>query len=173
MGTDKALLRRIPDGVTQLERMVSIVAEVTGGRVSIAGPADRYSGLGYPTVEDIFTGSGPLAGIHACLSAGVAEWNLIVAVDLPNLTSPFLERLLQTATETGEKCVIVAGQPLCGVYHQSCQPVIEEALRRSELRVMTVTRELLRARQVDVEDPQLIENMNTPSDWQYHLRNHE
>jgi molybdopterin-guanine dinucleotide biosynthesis protein A len=173
MGTDKALLRRSPDGVTQLERMLSIVATAAGGRVSIAGPAERYDGVGYPVVEDIFTGRGPLAGIHACLATGLAEWNLIVAVDLPNLTSAFLKGLLGTAMETTEKCVLAAGQPLCGVYHQSCQPVIEEALQKEELRVTVVTRDLLRARLVNPEDPQLIENMNTPSDWQYHLRNHE
>ncbi len=168
MGTDKALLFHRP-GVTFAEHMAGLISLVTGEPAAILGPASRYSHLGLEVIGDVFPDAGPLAGIHAALShAGAAERSLIVAVDLPNLTPDFLSQLISFSPDA--KCVIAAGQPLCGVYRQDCLAAVEDALRQGRRKVTAFVRDELHAVEYPLPDPQLIANMNTLDDWQYHKR---
>jgi molybdopterin-guanine dinucleotide biosynthesis protein A len=174
MGSDKALLLR-RDGFPQLKYMTDLVAEATGGPATVVGPAVRYQHLHLPIVEDTFPQSGPLGGIHAALASSEFERNLIVAVDLPNLSIGFLTQLLDTSDleEGTVPCVIARGQPLCGVYHRkSCLGPIEVAVARGMLKVTTFVQGV-GARVVDPPEPHLLENMNALTDWQTHLETHE
>jgi molybdopterin-guanine dinucleotide biosynthesis protein A len=174
MGSDKALLfHRV--GSTQLEHATGILAGATGVTPAILGSAERYGRFGFPVVEDRFPDHGPLGGIHAALCSPLAaDLNLIMAVDLPNLTTGFLVTLLDAALANPDRiCVIAEGQPLCGVYRPDCLPAIEAALKSGLRKVTTVVHEGLNALEVPVPDQQLIENMNTLGDWQYHLKKHE
>jgi molybdopterin-guanine dinucleotide biosynthesis protein A len=155
-GRDKALLPH-PSGETMLNRTADLVREAVGN-VTILGPSQRYAHLGFPILEDLHANSGPLAGIHAALQQNTRI--LVVPVDLPNLTAEFLRRLLGTPGN----CVIARGQPLCGVYQRDCLPVIEAALQSANLRVTAVAA-ALDAREVAPDDPQMLENRNTPQDW--------
>ena len=171
MGSDKALLfHRV--GSTQLEHAAAILAVATGVTPAILGSAERYGRFGFPVVEDVFPDSGPLGGVHAALSSPLAaDLNLITAVDLPNLTTGFLETLLDAARANPDRlCVIAEGQPLCGVYRPDCLPAIESALKAGLRKVTTVVSEGLNALEIPVPDQQLVENMNTLGDWQYHLK---
>lgn len=174
MGSDKALLFHRA-GATQIEHAAAILAAATGATPAILGSAERYGRFGYPVVEDSFADHGPLAGIHAALCSPLAaDLNLITAVDLPNLTAGFLEILLDAARDNPDRiCVIAEDQPLCGVYRPDCIPAIEAALKAGLRKVTTVVHEGLNALEVPVPDQQLIENMNTLGDWQYHLKKHE
>lgn len=171
MGSDKALLfHRV--GSTQLEHAAAILAVATGVTPAILGSAERYGRFGFPVVEDVFPDSGPLGGVHAALSSPLAaDLNLITAVDLPNLTTGFLATLLDAARANPDRlCVIAEGQPLCGVYRPDCLPAIESALKAGLRKVTTVVSEGLNALEIPVPDQQLVENMNTLGDWQYHLK---
>lgn len=171
MGSDKALLfHRV--GSTQLEHAAAILAAATGVTPAILGSAERYGRFRFPVVEDVFPDSGPLGGVHAALSSPLAaDLNLITAVDLPNLTVDFLETLLDAARANPDRlCVIAEGQPLCGVYRPGCLPAIESALKAGLRKVTTVVSEGLNALAIPVPDQQLVENMNTLGDWQYHLK---
>ena len=79
MGSDKAFLEF--GGRTLLERAIETVGEVCGV-VTIVGDAAKFASYG-PVVADLYPGCGPLAGIHAALSAFFAELNLVMAVDMP------------------------------------------------------------------------------------------
>lgn len=174
MGSDKALLfHRV--GCTQIEHAAAILASATGTPPVILGTGERYGRFGFPVVEDRFSDDGPLAGIHAALSSDfAADLNLIMAVDLPNMTAAFLATLLDAARANPDRiCVIAEGQPLCGVYRPDCLPAIESALKGGLRKVTTVVHEGLNALEIPVPDRQLIENMNTLGDWQYHLKKHE
>ena len=57
-------------------------------------------------VEDIFSGRGPLAGIHAGLKWGVGEFMLVAPCDMPDLTSRSLEKLLIAAQTTDTQAVV-------------------------------------------------------------------
>ncbi len=91
MGRDKALLRY--GSATLIQHVAERVATAVGSATLVGSPA-RYARLGYPVVPDNFLDGGPLAGIQAALAASAADWNLVVACDMPGVTVEFLEGLL-------------------------------------------------------------------------------
>src|SRR5215471_2768618 len=98
MGRDKALLEI--EGSRLICRVAEAVAGAAGS-VTIVGDPEKYGSLGYPVCEDVFRGCGPLAGVHAALAASVADWNLLVACDMPDVEPGFLTELLEQAERSG------------------------------------------------------------------------
>ncbi len=170
MGRDKALLPF--RGRTLLEHTAGQVRQAAGNVTIIADPA-RYAHLGLPVVADLRPGCGPLAGVVTALSISGQPWNLIVACDMPNLDSQFLESLITVAlTKTGQsECVAPAGltnvEPLCAVYHRSALPTLERALDRGQFAMWAVL-ESLKTFKVPVKDERRFSNLNTPEDLAAH-----
>lgn len=139
MGQDKATLR-LPSGNTLLEHALAIAGEVAA-EVRIVGPRERYSQFAWAgeIVEDIYPRAGPLAGIHAALSESDSEWNLIVAVDLPRVTSKLLLWLIEQAKTAGKQVTVVSVgkglQPLCAVYRRDFAATAERALEQGRYKV--------------------------------------
>jgi molybdopterin-guanine dinucleotide biosynthesis protein A len=167
MGTDKALL----DIAGQ--PMVLVVAEAIArvcGPVSLVGDPTRYGGLGLPVVADDFPGCGPLAGMEAALRATGAEWNLVVACDMPALNAAMLQGLFVLAE--GGDCAVPEYadgrmEPLCAVYHKRCHGAILSALERGTRKVTQALREAVPAlalRYLRVEGTAAFANLNTPAD---------
>jgi molybdopterin-guanine dinucleotide biosynthesis protein A len=90
MGRDKAMLEF--HGSTFAGRIAECVRRVAGN-VTLVGPPDRYRELGYTVIPDRVPGCGPLGGVYTALSSSHAEWNLIVACDMPPVTTEFFEAL--------------------------------------------------------------------------------
>jgi molybdopterin-guanine dinucleotide biosynthesis protein A len=165
MGRDKALLPF--KGRTLLECVALEVHAVTGD-VTLVGDINRHSYLSYPVIEDIFPGRGPLAGIHAALTVSRAEWNLIVACDMPDLTSDFLRKVMERAESGSADAVLPAGpsglpEPLCAAYRRRSLTSIADALERG---IRKVT-DGLAGLEVDiwrVPEARYFHNFNTPDD---------
>lgn len=166
MGRDKALLRY--GSVTLVERVAARVA-AAAGTVTLVGPPARYCHLGYPVLADNFPGGGPLAGIQAALAASQAEWNLVVACDMPEVTAELLKKLL-TAAETSRAEVLVPRwprgwlEPLCAVYRRELADPLLAALRQGERKV-TAALDGLRVAYWPIREPRFFENLNTPRQW--------
>jgi molybdenum cofactor guanylyltransferase len=165
MGRDKALLDA--GGVPLVRRVAEMVADAAG-RVALVGDPARYAGLGYPVVADLFPGCGPLAGIQAALAATAADWNLILACDMPEARPGFLAWLLETAERRDCDCLLPTGprgvEPLCAVYHRRCEPTIRGALERGVRKVLDGLAGL-RVETVPVEEARAFRNINTPEEW--------
>jgi molybdopterin-guanine dinucleotide biosynthesis protein A len=168
MGRDKAMLPY------RGERLVDYIArEVRGaaGSVTLVGAAERYGALGYRVIPDKIAGRGPLGGVHAALSDTSAEWNLLVACDMPRLEQALLENLLGRAEELGCDCLVPLSapnkvEPLCAVWRRSALAKIEAALNAGVLR-MTDALQLLDTHYWTGAEA-CFANANTPREWARH-----
>jgi len=166
MGRDKALLPM--RGSTLLQQVAREVLAAAGS-VTVIGPPERYQGLGLTVVSDLNPGQGPLGGIHTALSVTTADWNLIVACDMPDIKASFLAELLSNAEASGADCLIPqnAGgrrEPLCGVYHRRCLARIASAADAG-IRKVTDGLQGLRSAAWRPETSEMFTNLNTPQDW--------
>jgi molybdopterin-guanine dinucleotide biosynthesis protein A len=167
MGRDKALLPF--RGATLVEHVARAVAAAAAGSVTLVGNPEAYCHLIYPVIPDATIGAGPLAGIQAALASSDAEWNLIVACDMPAVSSGFLSDLMETAENSAADCLIPAGpsglvEPLCAAYHRRCLPAITQALERG-VRKVTDGLAGLNVRRWPVPESLWFQNLNTPRDW--------
>ena len=135
MGTDKAFV--MLDGRTLLARALVVCRTITS-EVRIAGDRKKFAPFA-PVVEDVFRGCGPLAGIHAALQASQADWNLVLAVDLPFVSAALLHFLVEQARHSETVVTIPrAGkgwQPLCAVYRRAFADTAETALREGRYKI--------------------------------------
>lgn len=164
MGRDKAMLP--VGGASSIERSAQSLGVVCREvLISISTPKP-YDFMGLRSVKDIYTGKGPMAGLHACLNMSQTDWNMVVACDMPFVSVEAVQALLQIAAEavgrvsesepTGENLAhdvraetsdrprldavlpVVEGkaQPLFALYHRDVQTSLASCLSRNELRMM-------------------------------------
>ena len=173
MGRDKALLEL--GGEALIVRTARLV-ESAGDRCSVVGDSVRLEGLELDIIEDEFPGAGPLGGIATALGASGAEWNLIVACDLPYLTREWLEFLIGRAVRSDADAVLPmnerGAEPLCAVYHKRAEAAIRAALDRGVRKVTDglaeVRIEFIEPREWKGFDSEglLFKNMNSPADYE-------
>jgi len=169
MGADKALLP-FRNG-TLAGHVAAIVAAAAGSAVLIGDP-HKYGHLGYPVAADLRSGWGPLAGIEAALSRTSADWNLILACDMPAVDAKFLRSLLDAAERLNPDVLAPAGpsgqlEPLSAVYHRRCLQRVTAALNRGVRKITDALQDLEVARW-NVKDGACFENLNTPEEWACH-----
>lgn len=170
MGRDKALLEF--QGSTLASAIAECVRSVAGN-VALIGPPDRYRNLGHTVIADRIAGCGPLGGVYTALLATRAEWNLVVACDMPFVTAELLEDLFGVA-ESGPstidcivpECVDANSKlhPLCAVYHRRCAPRAQRAIDRKLLKMHDFISSL-RLLKRPVSDSSPLANMNTQKEW--------
>jgi len=165
MGQDKALL---PLQGSTLVEVVAGHLKNAAKTVTLIGPPDRYGSLGFPVMADAIEDCGPLGGVYTALSITPAKWNLIVACDMPGLTTGFLENLLLAAEATEADCVVPQGtrgvEPLCAVYHRRCRADAASAIARKNLKMHDFVSSL-HAVTLPVSDFAPLMNANTPEEW--------
>jgi molybdopterin-guanine dinucleotide biosynthesis protein A len=132
-------------------------------------------------VADDFPGAGPLGGIATALRASSAEWNLIVACDLPYLTREWLAYLAERALRSDADAVLpmnelpmnkMGVEPLCAMYRKGGEGAIREALGRGTRKVTDglaqVRTEFIAPAEWKGFDSEglLFKNMNSPADYE-------
>jgi molybdopterin-guanine dinucleotide biosynthesis protein A len=171
MGTDKALLR-VGEG-SLLERALQTASAVTSSSY-IVGAKERYSSFG-EVIEDIYSGCGPLGGIHAALASTVTDMNLILSVDMPLMSAEFLRWLVEQARRIESWIVVpdAAGgpQPLCAIYRRAVAPVVEAALQAGEYKIGRlfdrVPTHIVSESKILAAgfSPEIFRNINTPEEY--------
>ena len=166
MGRDKALL---PFGGGTLVEHVAACVRGAAGNVTLIGPPEKYSFLGFPVVADAIPGRGPLGGLCTALRLTRAEWNLLVACDMPRLTAEFLSGLLDAAEAAGADCLAPSTsrgiEPLCAVYHRRVLAAAEWAILHKVLKMQDFVRGI-GVREWPVADSARFENVNTLEEWE-------
>lgn len=156
MGADKAFL--VFDGQTLLERALVVLGTVCDTVTIVGDPAkfaeygaakykaaSKYDTSKYDTskrgslVADIFAGCGPLAGIHAALVHSTAELNLMLAVDMPFVSSELMAFVLTAAARSSAIITVPRTsqglQPLCAVYRREFLTIAEQFLRAGRYKI--------------------------------------
>jgi len=169
MGRDKALLSF--HGGTLAGHVAAAVAAAAGS-VALVGDPEKYARLGYPVLPDRTPGAGPLGGIETAISHTTADWNLVLACDMPAVSVNFLRDLLLAAERSQADALVPAGpsgrlEPLCAVYHRRCGATLRHALE-SGVRRVTEALHGLRVVTLAVTDSTRFENLNTPEEWASH-----
>lgn len=165
-------------GRTLLEHALELAGTVAS-QVVVVGDHTRYGSFG-KAVADVFTGRGPLGGIHAALVHSNAAWNLIMGVDLPFLKAEFLRFLIDRARLSDALVAVpyVAGrfQPLCGVYRKEFASNAEAALSKGNNQVHALFADVA-LRTIDEHEiveagfsTAMFRNVNTPADFEAALR---
>src|SRR6202050_4348619 len=135
MGVDKELLEIA--GAPMIVRTARLVEAAVGTPAVVVGTPEKYQRLALRALADDWPGCGPLGGIATALRASGADWNLIVACDLPYLTREWLEYLLQRARDSAQEAVLArnlapanrrGAEPLCAMYHRGSEPELRRAL---------------------------------------------
>lgn len=147
MGHDKASLAFGDE--TLLERAVRIVGEVAD-EVIVVTRAGQATPAGVRVVHDPIEDLGPLAGIAAGLAASHTALNIVIACDMPLITTQVLRRLLELCGDA-DICVPVVGgraSPLCAVYRGDAAAAANQLLASGERRVMALL-DRVRTKRVD------------------------
>lgn len=164
MGRDKA---RLPFGNGTLVEHVAECVRVAAGTVALVGSPERYAGLGLTCIADRYRDSGPLGGLCTALEITRAEWNLIVACDMPGVTGRFLSRLFEAAEAGRPDCLIPETSdglhPLCAVYHRRAAAKAKWHILHNSLKMHDFVA-TLDALKLPVE-PAFVQNVNAPQDW--------
>jgi molybdopterin-guanine dinucleotide biosynthesis protein A len=170
MGREKALLEA--EGETLTERAIKTLSPLCSKIVISTNSAELFSSFNLNTVPDFTINLGPLAGIASALEQSETESNIVIAVDMPGITTLFLAYLLECfpgyngVVPVSDKGVI---QPLCGVYSSSLLPSIKELLKSNRLAAAAITdlHGILKVHALP-ETPgytkELFANLNTPDE---------
>ena len=165
MGRDKALLAYRE--TTLVEYVVRAVLEAVGS-VAIIGDPERYAKFDQAVYRDKVPGCGPLGGIYTALGVSPADWNLIVACDMPGVSARSLKGLIEPVADRDRNCVMAIGpggepEPLCAVYHQRGLAVLDRAIREKRFKM----RDLIPELQVEFRpfEAAALVNVNTPDEW--------
>jgi molybdopterin-guanine dinucleotide biosynthesis protein A len=165
MGRDKALLP-YGDG-TLIEHLARKVHHAAGSAVILGDPA-RYGHFGYPVQSDLVPGCGPLGGLYSALRITSAEWNLIVACDMPGISEPLLKALFACAAGSALAVVPVGPngklEPLCALYHARCLAAVGQALKEKQFTMRNLAAQL-NPMLCPWPDSGVFANVNTPVEW--------
>ena len=136
-GSDKAL---IDIAGRPLALHLADVVSGAAGPVTFVGPPGRYEHLGLPRIPDIEPDVGPLAGIVAALEHTPARWNLILACDMPLLSTPFLDFLFTRAEIGGPDVVMPVSpdgrdEPLCAVYARTSASTLRREIEKGTRKI--------------------------------------
>lgn len=175
MGTNKAFLKI--NQKTNIERVRDELKKLVSEIILVSNEPDAYRFLQLKTVKDKFPGQGPLAGIHAGLKASAYDVNLVVACDMPFVSSELAMRLFQLSDGYDAVIPVINGrkQPLFAVYKKEIAKEIEKCMERNNLRLMQLLNHLdvFYATEEDLQGfstdslEQIFFNMNAPEEYEH------
>lgn len=176
MGTDKSQLRI--ENKTFVERIATTLLTITDSVRLVGGR--EISGL--ETVEDVYPQWGALGGLHAAVNACRRDWAIVVACDLPFVTSELFGYL--ASLRAGHDAVVPVQedgrpQPLCAFYRsEPCARKAAELIELGQRRPLDLL-ESVNTRWIDFQElanlaqaERFFVNINTPGDYDDHVRVH-
>ncbi|NQU66459.1 MAG: NTP transferase domain-containing protein [Candidatus Marinimicrobia bacterium] len=169
MGANKALKQ--VNGMALIEWVYQVMSSCIENPLLIADNTDVYKFLGLSMHTDIIKNIGPLGGIYTALKNCRSTHCLIVACDLPLISSEILQLLCREGPRY-DVCTVDAGrgiEPLCAVYSCKLIPLIEKRINAGKYSINDLITEsgahIINISNSDFpETVSLLHNVNTPGD---------
>ena len=191
MGCDKSAL--LVNGEPLWQRQLAVLRATNPAELFISGKSDGpYADCGVEILADEIPDCGPLGGIGTALRRCTGDMLLVLAVDMPAMTSEFLRKLLEESQRTAKGIIpsVAADgrrranrdrsarllpsaatgiEPLAAVYPHAALAIADECLRTGERKLETFIRKLTASQLVSVlavaeNDAALFVNWNAPED---------
>lgn len=174
MGAEKHALEF--NGETFLERAVNTLKPICE-TIKIVLNQHQIIETDQPIVRDIYAERGALGAIHAALKNCETKLAIILAVDLPFVTTEAIENLVNIALASNKYIACVPrqtdsrAQPLCAVYRpRFCLPPLEKLLDENDSGSVRDFLDLIFPKYIDADrlstDENLLFNVNYPNDFQ-------
>jgi molybdopterin-guanine dinucleotide biosynthesis protein A len=171
-GRDKGAL--LVGGRSILSRLRSQITPIADDVMLLPGDREIPTPPDLRVVPDRVPACGPLAGLDAALAAARHDVLLLVAGDMPFVSSRLLAHL--AALATGADAVVPRTErgyhPLCAAYTRACAPAVAARLAARQLRMVDMLTDV-RVRVVTgseleaLGDPhRLLANVNTPAEYE-------
>ena len=172
-GRDKSRLPAWPGGPAILDHQLATLGPIAGEILIVTSPeraadfafTDRAAAV--RTVVDRHPGSGPLGAIVTAFDATSAADIVVVAGDMPGISSDAIRELLRRHAAAGPDATVPESahglEPLCAVYARSARDPLAAALASGELS-LRVALGSLRIERVAAGSEALFRNINTPED---------
>lgn len=93
MGFDKQLLRLRERSL--IEGLIRRVGGSFDETIVVTNRPELYIGLADKITGDIIPDMGPLSGIHAGLSAASSEYSFVIACDMPQLNTKYIDYMME------------------------------------------------------------------------------
>ncbi len=163
MGTDKAELKLGDQTLAEIQ--VLKLRQLGIDDIMISGYDRPVEGT--RAVSDIYSGKGPIGGIHACMKAARKPACLVVSVDAPLFPAEWLEKLVEEH-EGGATVLSYNGEiePLLAVYDTNLAQRAEELILKEERAVRRMANNKAVKKVEYTGDVQLLLNCNTPEDFE-------
>lgn len=170
MGRDKALLPH-PDGGVFWQHQVALLAKLNPQEIFWSGAARENLPARVRVIADTVPDAGPLGGLVACLAESQSDLLVVLAVDLANMRSDFLRRLI-AASDSLRGAVAMHGgayEPLATVYPRAMRELAAVHLAQGRLSLQELLREavlcgMMQVVQPVLEEVALLRNFNEPAD---------
>ncbi len=159
-------------GLPLLDRVVAALRPLASQIVVVGHLAGDDPPPGVELLPDALDEHSTLVGIYTGLRAARNEVALVVGCDMPFLSTPLLERIALLSDGYDLAVPLVGGhlEALHAAYRRSCLPVMEEAIRRQQLKIIDfypdVKLRKVREEEMRELDPEFRSffNINTPAD---------
>ena len=137
-GSNKALAKL--EGKPLIQHSCGVLERLFSNNLLITNTPNNYTFLGWPTAIDIYTDSGPLAGIHAAMCAIDTPLLFVAGCDMPFLDQKLIGYLHSLATNFDAVIPNTAMglEPLYAIYRSDIAEIIAENLSRGIFKVSEV-----------------------------------
>jgi molybdopterin-guanine dinucleotide biosynthesis protein A len=166
-GPDK-LLVPVEDGRPMALKALAVVESVLSNvYLSVSSASHPWDLPADKLIVDLHDGLGPMGGLHSAMSALEAGYFLVVAGDMPNLTTGILRELVEHTRPDVDATVAVDSRgrlhPLLGIYRISVLPALEMCLLEEQRSMRHLLSLLKTVAYVTFPDDVLL-NVNRPAD---------
>ena len=169
-GQDKSRLHI--SGLSIISRQVAVLQPLTDELFVVATQHERFTDTPFRVVPDVLPGTGVVGAILTALESTEADRVLVVACDLPFLTSGLMQRLLELSAHGDGAWVHTpsGAEPLIACYRRHAAPVIRRQIDTGRLRaadlglVLTLGEIGLEELRTFGDPRRLLANINSPKD---------